>query len=121
MAGRTVGDADWTAAQLRELSASAHKIGEVVELISTIAAQTNLPVLNVTIEAALVGKVGRGFAIVAAEVKQLADQTAKATQTISAQIGEIQGATDQAVSSVTEIGGVIRHLNGIASAIASAV
>lgn len=121
VAGRAVGDADRAAAQIRELSASAQKIGEVVELISTIAAQTNLLALNATIEAARAGEAGRGFAVVAAEVKQLADQTAKATQTISAQIGDIQGATDQAVSSVTEISGVIGHLNGISSAIASAV
>jgi methyl-accepting chemotaxis protein len=121
VAHRAVGDADRAASQIRELSASAQKIGEVVELISTIAAQTNLLALNATIEAARAGEAGRGFAVVAAEVKQLADQTARATQTISAQIGDIQGATDQAVSAVSEISGVIGQLNGISSAIASAV
>ncbi len=121
VAQKAVGDTERAASEIRDLSVSAQKIGEVVELISTIAAQTNLLALNATIEAARAGEAGRGFAVVAAEVKQLADQTAKATQTISAQIGGIQGATDKAVSSVAEIGGVIGHLNSISAAIASAV
>ncbi|WP_175577702.1 globin-coupled sensor protein [Mongoliimonas terrestris] len=121
VAQRAVGDADRTAVQIRDLSASAQRIGEVVDLINTIAAQTNLLALNATIEAARAGDAGRGFAVVAAEVKQLADQTAKATRTISEQIGGIQSATDQAVSSVAEISGVIGHLNGISTAIATAV
>lgn len=104
-----------------ELSVAAAKINDVVELIHSIAAQTNLLALNATIEAARAGDAGRGFAVVASEVKALAEQTAKATEQIGQQIGGIQGATQQSVSAIKEIGGTIARMSEIASTIASAV
>jgi methyl-accepting chemotaxis protein len=117
--------ADAEAAKTQEevhvLATSAAKIGEVVALISQIASQTNLLALNATIEAARAGEMGRGFAIVAQEVKQLAAQTAKATDEIGSRIGEIQQATDRTVGSIERIVGTIGQIRTISDAIASAV
>jgi methyl-accepting chemotaxis protein len=103
------------------LDRSAQRIGEVVQLIETIAGQTNLLALNATIEAARAGDAGKGFAVVASEVKSLASQTAKATEDIRTQIGEIQGATGQTVEAIRSIGTTIRQMSEIATTIASAV
>ncbi|MCW8915896.1 MAG: methyl-accepting chemotaxis protein [Magnetovibrio sp.] len=107
--------------QVQGLANSAQKIGEVVALITDIADQTNLLALNATIEAARAGEAGKGFAVVASEVKNLANQTAKATEEISNQIGGIQGATKDAVHAIGSIGGIINEMSQISSTIASAV
>ena len=104
-----------------ELSKAASRIGDVVELINTIAGQTNLLALNATIEAARAGEAGRGFAVVASEVKALAEQTAKATGEISQQISGIQSATDESVVSIKEIGITIGRMSEISSTIAAAI
>jgi methyl-accepting chemotaxis protein len=104
-----------------ELAKAATRIGDVVELINTIAGQTNLLALNATIEAARAGEAGRGFAVVASEVKALAEQTAKATGEISQQIAGIQDATHQSVGAIKEIGDTIGKMSEIASTIAAAV
>ena len=88
---------------MQELAESAHKIGHVVGLITNIAGQTNLLALNATIEAARAGDAGKGFAVVASEVKNLASQTAKATEEIRSQIGQIQTATKEAVDAIRGI------------------
>jgi methyl-accepting chemotaxis protein len=103
------------------LAAGTQKIGEVVTLIQNIASQTNLLALNATIEAARAGEHGRGFAVVASEVKALANQTAKATEEISAQIQAIQHATGDAVSAIQAIGGTIAEIDEISNEIATAV
>jgi methyl-accepting chemotaxis protein len=121
IAGRAVADAQRTDATVQALAAGAQKIGEVVTLIEQIATQTNLLALNATIEAARAGDAGKGFAVVAAEVKNLASQTAKATEEIGRQIGAIQGATAAAVSAIRAIGKTIEEMNQIATAIAAAV
>ncbi|MBB5693457.1 methyl-accepting chemotaxis protein [Muricoccus pecuniae] len=121
VAGRAVDDARRTDATVQTLAQGAARIGDVVRLISDIAGQTNLLALNATIEAARAGEAGRGFAVVASEVKTLASQTAKATEEISAQIAEIQAATDQAVVAIGGIGRTIEEVSGIAVAIAAAV
>jgi methyl-accepting chemotaxis protein len=114
-------DAKATVGQVKSLSTGAERIGEIVDLIGNVAGQTNLLALNATIEAARAGEAGRGFAVVAAEVKTLADQTAKASAQIASQIGEIQGATGSAVGAIGTIAATIERMNGIAAAIAAAV
>ncbi|MEQ8286724.1 methyl-accepting chemotaxis protein [Thalassospira sp.] len=103
------------------LSQSASRIGEVIALITDIAEQTNLLALNATIEAARAGDAGKGFAVVAAEVKNLANQTEKATEEISGQISGIQKATGESVTAIGEIGSIIDNLNEIATTISAAV
>ena len=107
--------------RVSELSKAAARIGDVVELINTIAGQTNLLALNATIEAARAGEAGRGFAVVASEVKALAEQTAKATGEIGQQISGIQAATQESVNAIQEISGTIEKLSEISSTIAAAV
>jgi methyl-accepting chemotaxis protein len=107
--------------RVAELAKAASRIGDVIELINTIAGQTNLLALNATIEAARAGESGRGFAVVASEVKALAEQTAKATGEISQQITGIQAATQDSVAAIKEIGDTIGRMSEIASTIASAV
>ena len=121
MATDAVGQARVTNDRVSQLSKAASRIGDVVELINTIAGQTNLLALNATIEAARAGEAGRGFAVVASEVKALAEQTAKATGEISQQISGIQGATQESVNAIKEISGTIERLAEISSTIAAAV
>jgi methyl-accepting chemotaxis protein len=121
MAKEAVGQARSTTDRVSELSKAATRIGDVVELINTIAGQTNLLALNATIEAARAGEAGRGFAVVASEVKALAEQTAKATGEIGQQINGIQVATQDSVSAIKEISGTIEKLSEISSTIAAAV
>jgi methyl-accepting chemotaxis protein len=121
MANEAVEQARTTNDRVSELSKAASRIGDVVELINTIAGQTNLLALNATIEAARAGEAGRGFAVVASEVKALAEQTAKATGEIGQQITGIQAATQDSVTAIKEISGTIEKLSEIASTIAAAV
>jgi methyl-accepting chemotaxis protein len=121
MASEAVGQARSTTDRVSELSKAATRIGDVVELINTIAGQTNLLALNATIEAARAGEAGRGFAVVASEVKALAEQTAKATGEIGQQISGIQTATQESVGAIKEISGTIERLAEISSTIAAAV
>lgn len=120
-ARRAADQADGTNVIVDGLLQKADRIGDVVKLISTIAAQTNLLALNATIEAARAGDAGRGFAVVAGEVKSLADQTAHATGEIAGQIGDIQTTTREAVDAIEAIARSIREVNDIAAAIAAAV
>lgn len=112
---------DTTYSEIRELSRAAAQIGEVVELITTIAGQTNLLALNATIEAARAGEMGKGFAVVASEVKELASQTAKATEVIASKVTEIQGATQRTVGSIENIVTIISNIRRATATIASAV
>jgi methyl-accepting chemotaxis protein len=121
IANTAVVEAEHTNETVQGLAHTAQKIGEVVTLIQSIASQTNLLALNATIEAARAGEAGKGFAVVASEVKALANQTARATEDISAQITAIQGETGHAVDAIKDIGGTIRRMNEIAAAIAAAV
>ncbi|WP_038379440.1 methyl-accepting chemotaxis protein [Bradyrhizobium elkanii] len=121
MAGDAVVQARTTNDRVSELSKAAARIGDVVELINTIAGQTNLLALNATIEAARAGEAGRGFAVVASEVKALAEQTAKATGEIGQQIAGIQTATQESVGAIKEISSTIERLSEISSTIAAAV
>jgi methyl-accepting chemotaxis protein len=121
MATDAVDQARKTNDRVSELSKAAARIGDVVELINTIAGQTNLLALNATIEAARAGEAGRGFAVVASEVKALAEQTAKATGEIGQQITGIQAATQDSVGAIKEISGTIEKLSEISSTIAAAV
>jgi methyl-accepting chemotaxis protein len=121
MANEAVDQARKTNDRVSELSKAAARIGDVVELINTIAGQTNLLALNATIEAARAGEAGRGFAVVASEVKALAEQTAKATGEIGQQITGIQAATHESVGAIKEISGTIERLSEISSTIAAAV
>ncbi|UYO52679.1 methyl-accepting chemotaxis protein [Rhodopseudomonas palustris] len=121
IASSAVQQANKTNDRINQLATAAQRIGDVVDLINTIAGQTNLLALNATIEAARAGEAGRGFAVVAAEVKALAEQTAKATDEISQQISGMQAATEESVSAIKEIGTTIGQMSEISSAIASAV
>ena len=121
VANEAVDQAQKTNDRVGELSKAAARIGDVVELINTIAGQTNLLALNATIEAARAGEAGRGFAVVASEVKALAEQTAKATGEISQQISGIQAATQDSVGAIKEIGDTIGRMSEISSTIAAAV
>jgi methyl-accepting chemotaxis protein len=121
IASDAVDQARKTNDRVAELSKAAARIGDVVELINTIAGQTNLLALNATIEAARAGEAGRGFAVVASEVKALAEQTAKATGEIGQQITGIQAATQESVGAIREISGTIERLSEISSTIAAAV
>ncbi|MGW1424689.1 methyl-accepting chemotaxis protein [Bradyrhizobium manausense] len=121
VASEAVGQARTTTERVSELSKAATRIGDVVELINTIAGQTNLLALNATIEAARAGEAGKGFAVVASEVKALAEQTAKATGEIGQQISGIQAATQESVGAIKDISDTIERLSEISSTIAAAV
>jgi methyl-accepting chemotaxis protein len=121
IAQKAVAQAAHTNAQVQGLAISAQAIGDVVRLISEIAAQTNLLALNATIEAARAGDAGKGFAVVASEVKNLASQTAKATEEISSKVTEIQQATEESVSAIQAIAQVIEEISHISTTIAAAV
>ncbi|MCB8821237.1 methyl-accepting chemotaxis protein [Microvirga rosea] len=120
-ASRAVESARTMNLRVETLAAGAQKIGDVVALIHTIASQTNLLALNATIEAARAGEAGKGFAVVASEVKKLATQTSKATEEISAQITQIQEATNETVGAIREIGLTIEEVYQIAASVAAAV
>ena len=120
-ANTAVAAAEKASEKVQSLVAASQKVGEVVDLINDIAEQTNLLALNATIEAARAGEAGKGFAVVASEVKNLASQTAKATIEIGDQISGMHGATNEAVSAIDEINRTIAQINEVASTIAAAV
>jgi methyl-accepting chemotaxis protein len=121
IANKAVSDAERTNATVQVLSTGAEKIGEVVKLIHSIAAQTNLLALNATIEAARAGESGRGFAVVASEVKALANQTANATEEISAQVAAMQTSTSDAVTAINGITQTIAQMSEITNSISTAI
>lgn len=121
IAQKAVAEASRTNAMVENLSTSAERIGDVVKLINEIASQTNLLALNATIEAARAGDAGKGFAVVASEVKNLAEQTAKATDEIREQVGAIQTSSIDAVNAIKAISGTITQIDEIATSIAGAV
>lgn len=116
---KAVKTADQTSDKVRQLTHASQKVGDIIEIISNIARQTNLLALNATIEAARAGEAGKGFAVVAQEVKSLANQTAKATSEISAQIADIQSSTADAVTSIASIGDIIKSMDEVATIISS--
>jgi methyl-accepting chemotaxis protein len=118
---RAVSESVESSTGMERLATSARRVGDVVSLISRIAAQTNLLALNATIEAARAGEAGRGFAVVAQEVKTLATQTARATQEISGQIADMQAATESSVTAIDTIQTKISEIEQISAIIASAV
>lgn len=121
IAEKAVLDAQRTNGTVQTLAVSAEKIGNVIALINNIASQTNLLALNATIEAARAGEAGKGFAVVASEVKELANQTSKATDEISHQIGAVQEATEQAVAAIQQIAETISEMAQISVSIAAAI
>ncbi|MBR9781250.1 MAG: HAMP domain-containing protein [Rhodospirillales bacterium] len=114
-------EADDASTIFAELGTASNKIGQVVELIQSIAEQTNLLALNATIEAARAGDAGKGFAVVAAEVKNLANQTTRATEDIAGQIGGIQESTQNALGAIQHLSGRMKELNEVSASIAAAV
>lgn len=121
VAAQAVAEARRTSATMSELAKAATRIGEVINLIQSIAGQTNLLALNATIEAARAGEAGRGFAVVAAEVKSLAGQTARATEDIAGQIGAIQSATADATQAIARVNGIIENMSAMAASVAATV
>ncbi len=121
VAGEAVKTAEATNSTISQLGNSSAEIGQVIKVITSIAGQTNLLALNATIEAARAGEAGKGFAVVANEVKELAKQTAKATEDIGSKIASIQSATTDAVEAIKAIGEVIHRINDISNTIATAV
>ncbi|MGO1117243.1 CHASE3 domain-containing protein [Rhodovibrionaceae bacterium A322] len=121
IAGSAVSKSQHTNTLVETMASSAQEISDVVSLIQDIAEQTNLLALNATIEAARAGDAGKGFAVVASEVKNLANQTAQATENISSQVGSIQNVTNEAVVSIQDIGKTITEINEITTSVASAV
>ena len=121
ISAKAVADAQATNRTVENLDTAAKKIGDVVQLINDIASQTNLLALNATIEAARAGEAGKGFAVVASEVKSLANQTAKATEEIGAQIAAIQSEVGQSVEAIKGIGATIQEISEISTTIAAAV
>ncbi len=120
-ADQAVAQAKTTEETVRGLEAATNKISEVMGLISNIASQTNLLALNATIEAARAGEAGKGFAVVASEVKNLAGQTAKATEEVGTQIGTMQVATKSVVDAIAQIGNTISQMNKMATDISHVV
>ncbi|UEM23013.1 methyl-accepting chemotaxis protein [Skermanella mucosa] len=121
VSGQAIGKADETRRTVESLAEAAHKIGEVTDLINQIAGQTNLLALNATIEAARAGEAGKGFAVVAAEVKNLANQTARATEEIAGQIRAIQSVTQETVAAMQQISAAITDLNDRSGQISAAI